>query len=345
MALEVYSRQNPDLTLTITPQEGDSLADVVINKDLANRSSSLSPLTEKWLNQSRLKELLIPSAWERLEKSGYKHIPLAFDVPLILYSRKDSPQYKPLALTMDSFQQRAEEFDRSGYNPLWQPEYLDHFLNSYGADFQTQGNFIQWDPSSLSTGLEKIDSFFHYPKDYYAKHFIEHPYNLLLKGRIHFWVISLEEWLNLPEKNKRESLFYFLSSEEAIQSLPGTLEAGLTLKGADNPAAEDFLIWLTRSENQIDLLQNRQRNLDLIRGVFGGLSTIQESNQYLRELYPGLRQQFPQGEDFRLSSPLPQNWESFKENALIPWLETENQEKTEKAFSDLVQNWLKSQLN
>lgn len=352
-AIELYNQDNPDINITILPTHSQETVDIYIGNNLNNPGhlELLDEYPKDWLTDMNI-DKFIESAQTVILDNENKIIPLAFDVPLVLIDKSQAPNVFPLSIDMGTLTDQAIQYNviststsaRRGYNPLWQPKFLDTLLLSYDTNIQLGSDFISWDSSVMKEAITKLTTFIDYDNGFRKKYFIEHPYNLLTSGRIKFWLVTFEEWLEMPENIRSETNFYFFNTDSKLESLPQYLSIGLTPEGLKKKTPLEMVNWLLDSNNQKRIIDSRLESKDLIKGAYGGLSTIKASNEYLSSLYKQLAHRFPRSEDFELYHHIPEHWDDFVETGLIPWFENPRIEKNEENFSQMVENWHRSSL-
>lgn len=262
-------------------------------------------------------------------------VPLAFDLPVLAYSRSRQPDRPGFSITLDALKEAQTAFDeapaakgfrRQAFSPRW-ARFGTTFLFWAGASFR-EGfqSGLAWDGPTLTASLALYQNWpspgWQQTEEFQNKYLQVDAGLALTTGRIQFFPSTLIEFLNRPRHEREDLDFRFLDQNGRV--LAGeTVWAGIPSSSMTRGAAERFLAWFFLRETQLKLIEEGRRQDDRAFGLLQGLSSLVDSNRGpLLETYPTLRGRLPAADGVVFWQTLPPDWPTLKTSVLQPWLET-----------------------
>jgi len=285
----------------------------------------------------------------RIDRSQYL-LPVSFNIPALVFSRSRE-QYLSNQFTIgfDEIKKLSKEFNsinrgvytRMGFSPLWNDNFLIMTAVLFGISFQEE-NPLSWDPAALEKSMtfinnwtNEINSNTQAEDDFTFKYFFEPPERLIQNGRILFSYAESSELFLLSEESKNLLDFRWIKEQDSITLTENSVYLGIPKRGKAKKAAEAFIIWFFKIENQRRILEYSRVNRisENIFGICGGFSALSQVTEQIYPLfYPELLGRMPPSEYFMLPNILPANWLIIKERVIMPYLH----ERARKERSDDV---------
>jgi ABC-type glycerol-3-phosphate transport system substrate-binding protein len=333
------------LTYTDAPVErlgsDGPVPDLVIGEELGftDRIELFRPLDHLFKEGFLKKGAFYRHALVLGERGGVQYfLPVSFDVPAVILRASEAKEISPLVISTDVLRERAGALNTRnrdgsltsmGYSPRWQPEYLPSFAALFGTSIrESTGNGLAWNNGAMSEtiryvrfwidelngGLQTEDAF-------REKYLYDPKYKLIRTARIGFSIVSGSEFFLMPEENRSDLDYRWLSRGDRIPVLENIVFIGTPKNSRNRPAAEAFIRWFFLPETQMTLMESARRKQVRTFGITGGLSSvIQVNEQVFPKVYPLLVGHIPPQEYFLFPSHLPSDWLTMKREVLVPWM-------------------------
>jgi len=267
-----------------------------------------------------------------------KLLPVSFDLPVLVYSKKLQPDLPGFSLGLEDLKALNERFtptlaakvpQRLAFSPRWE-SFGTTFLQWSGAGFKEgfQGE-LTWDTQALTAGLALFQSWpspgWDQVTEFQRKYLRADPRPSLASGRIQFYTSTLATFMNLPWRERRDLDFRFLEQSERAMAADNLVWAGIPSSSLTRGAGERFLAWFFQASNQKALMVEARAQDDRSFGLAQGLSSLVGPNEgALVEVYPELLGRLPRADQVAFAPPLPLEWSVLKTSVLKPWLETQD---------------------
>ncbi len=331
---EYYNRVQDESRLLLTYDDYISYDDILeIKPDLVIARDMNNPLfTDSFLPVTPPEGIYPVLLGDRDGEGRISLVPLAFDLPVILYSREE----RDLPFMMDgetlmregSARNRETEsrFSHMGFSPLWNPEFLYWYLSALRIGFYGDGAFV-YDQDRVSAGINRIREWVEtsnrsldWEKEFSRKYRYIPDYKLLQKRIIDFVPMTYGEYSALPGKETAGMTFSWFGDGEKMTPLDGVY-GGIPGESDHPEKAEEFLAWLLSDREQADLIRYKGVASPGF-ALFDKFSSREAINRLsLPELFPDKL-----GNRMFLSEQLgelprePENWSAIRAQVLTPWL-------------------------
>ena len=320
--------------------------DLVIGKDLNN------PLFyERFLPLTPPEGIYPVLTGVKDEKGRTGLLPLAFDMPLIVYSRDQRDI--PFMMTGDdlkvegSERNREEEsrFTHMGFSPLWEGKFLYWYMKSLNISFYKDGEF-QYDQDRLDEGINAIRAWvddenggMEKEKAFSDKYRYIPDYKLLEKGVIDFSAMTFSEYSALPGKETARLTYSWFGDGEHI-SPADCLYGGIVSESENEEASREFLYWLLSEEGQIELIHYK----GVVSPGFALFDRFSSLERINRLFLPQTFSDKLGGRIFmseQLGPPLlePENWSAVKKDVIFPWMEETLWENSALTLASYYREW------
>jgi len=273
----------------------------------------------------------------RIERSQYL-LPVSFNIPALIFSI-NKEQYLSNQFTIDfnEIKKLSKDFNtisrgvytRMGFSPLWNDNFLITTAILSGASFQ-EADPLSWDSTALEKSMtfinnwtNEINTSTQAEDDFTFKYFFEPPERLIQNGRILFSYIESSQLFLLSEESKNLLDFRWVKEQDSIPVTEDSIYLGIPKRGKSKKAAEAFILWFFRIENQRRILEYSRVNRisENIFGICGGFSALNLVTEQIYPLfYPELLGRMPPSEYFAFPNVLPANWLIIKERVIMPYL-------------------------
>jgi ABC-type glycerol-3-phosphate transport system substrate-binding protein len=327
--------------------------DIIIASWLKNSSTgtNFKSIDNLFGAQKLSRNIFYPSllAIGRIDRNQYL-LPVSFNIPALIFSR-NREQYLSNQFTVDfeEIKKLSKDFNsisrgvysRMGFSPLWNDNFLIMTAVLFGVSFQ-EADPLSWDSAALERSMTFINNWTNEintntqaEDDFTFKYFFEPPERLIQNGRILFSYAESSELFLLSEESKNLLDFRWLKEQDSIPVTEDSVYLGIPKRGKSKKAAEAFIIWFFRIENQRRILEYSRVNRinENIFGICGGFSALSQVTEQIYPLfYPELLGRMPPSEYFMLPNILPANWLTIKERVIMPYLH----ERARKERSDDV---------
>ncbi|MDC7223429.1 MAG: hypothetical protein PQJ60_06775 [Spirochaetales bacterium] len=331
---EYYNKIQDDTRLILIYDDYISLEDIVTEKpDLVIGKDLNSVLFRSNFLPVSLPEGIYPVLSGDLNGKGETElIPLAFDLPVIVYSagRDDLP------LMMDGEDLRREgmvrnresegEFVHMGFSPLWNPEFLYWYLRGEKVSFYEDGEF-SYDQDRLSAQIndvrdwvEMVNGNLEKERAFSEKYRYIPDYKLLQKGTIDFVPMTFSRYSGLPGKETALMAYSWFGDGEHINPI-NCLYGGIPKESNYEDRAEQFLRWLVSVEGQKELIQYKGVASPGF-ALFDRFSSLERINRLHLPLVfsDKLGNRIFLAEQLGTPPLEPENWSAVKGQVLDPWL-------------------------
>lgn len=261
-------------------------------------------------------------------------IPLALYPTLIVFNPVNLPSSPSNAFTIEDneimnlasgfLEQTREELTRVGFSPFWELLILDDFLISSNVNFTSGDDGMGWNAKGLeafTTLLREWHNTVGIDADaaFRQKYFNVPAVRLLAEGRILFYRMELNNFLLLPE-DQQNSVDFRLLEDDGEMILNRVLYGAIPQKSRDKKWAQSILLWLSSPDNQQRIIDEQRRKQFGITGFLGGLSTNPSINEeHLPQYHEVLNGRIPRM-PYRTLLETPENWRSFLNETLLPWI-------------------------
>jgi hypothetical protein len=276
-------------------------------------------------------------------------LPVSFNLLLII-GRKgtDSPSS---TITMDEIRRSALLFndagagkaDRLGFSPRWPDEdFLFQWAQMRGAGFgesrsgeekkDSKGEILplSWDGDALDSTAVALRDFVAKvngsaeAEDAYAFKYLFAPgYQNVESGKLLFTALDSSSFFLLPPLTRAKLEFRYFGDSGKLAVRDDITYAGVLKKGGGKKAAEGFLRWFFKAQNQAALLE-RSKKLRILESAFGvadgfsALSVVTET--VLPRYYSDLAGRLPQAASLHAPQTMPPYWYRIKKEMVLPWL-------------------------
>ena len=368
---EVYNAGQSDFRLLITyhPAPAETLdnkndnPDILIGAGLSDPAllSLLEPLN-KLFRDDRLSH---DAFYKEILKLGLieetQHLlPLNFSLPAIIFKpqavKEDLP---PMMISLDNLkrlasdfnQEKDKHFQKMGFSPLWNEQFIYYVASLFGTDFNVvDGSGLAWNSEALDRAMEYCRNWLEEACGGYVKEreftekYINAPeYRLLEDERILFYMSDIRSFLQIPEQKRENLEFRWLSYENRIPVEEDILFAGIPRSAKNKRGARAFLEWIFKAENQVKILEtNYYKRLQGIFGIANGFSAVTDVNErdltkpQYNSLFVG---NIPSPDHLLFPSALPKDWETKKSDLVIPWMyRSVISEKSEEKLNDVLKD-------
>jgi len=273
----------------------------------------------------------------RIERNQYL-LPVSFNIPALIFSR-NREQYlsNQFTIDFDEIKKLSKDFNnisrgvytRMGFSPLWNDNFLITTAVLFGVSFQ-EANPLSWDSTALEKSMtfindwtNEINTNIQAEDDFTFKYFFEPPERLIQNGRILFSYTESSELFLLSEESKSLLDFRWVKEKDNLPLTENSVYLGMPKRVKSKKAAEEFIIWFFKIENQRRILEYSRVNRisENIFGICGGFSALNQVTEQIYPLfYPELLGRMPPSEYFMLPNALPANWLIIKERVIMPYL-------------------------
>jgi hypothetical protein len=264
-------------------------------------------------------------------------VPLSFSLPAIVFVRQ-STDLPTMFMPLDTLQTMSKAFNRTnkagalvnvGFSPAWDPDFLTSTALLFGARLHPGRNSLPaWDENGLKKTVDFTRSWLQGVNGgadadaAFTKRILVQPwYKLLSSGKTLFALASFQDLFSLPEDERRDFDFRWLSQDGSIPVLDDVLYSGVPHTSRDKAGAKAFLQWFCSLPVQQSLLtvnQSRRIGVFGITNGFSALKTIDEKD--LPAKYPLLLGHIPMENLLVFPETLPDNWVKVRDGVVLPWI-------------------------
>jgi len=273
----------------------------------------------------------------RIERNQYL-LPVSFNIPALIFSRnREQSLSNQFTIDFDEIKKLSKDFNnisrgvytRMGFSPLWNDNFLIMTAVLFGVSFR-EAIPLSWDSTALDRSMSfindwtnEINTNIQAEDDFTFKYFFEPPERLIQNGRILFSYTESNELFLLSDESKSLLDFRWVKEKDSIPLTENSVYLGMPKRVKSKKAAEEFIIWFFKIENQRKILEYSRVNRisENIFGICGGFSALNQVTEQIYPLfYPELLGRMPPSEYFMLPNVLPANWLIIKERVIMPYL-------------------------
>jgi hypothetical protein len=287
-------------------------------------------------------------------------VPLSFSLPAIVFVRQPA-DLPTMFMPLDTLQAMSKAFNKSnkagslvnvGFSPAWDPDFLTSTALLFGARLRPGRNGLPaWDENGLKKTVDFTRSWLQGVNGgadadaAFTKRILVQPwYKLLTSGKTLFALAPFRDLFSLPEDERRDFDFRWLSQDGSIPVLDDVLYAGVPRASRDKAGAKAFLQWFCSLPVQQSLLtvnQSRRIGVFGVTNGFSSLKTIDEKD--LPAKYPLLLGHIPMENLLTFPDTLPDNWVKLRDGVVLPWiLDTASGEETQ-SLEKRMEDWQNAQ--
>jgi hypothetical protein len=265
-------------------------------------------------------------------------LPVSFNLPALIFAReKEELLSNPFTIGFEEMKKLGKDYNienngvytRMGFSPAWDDNFLYITAALFNASFR-EADPLAWDSTSLDRAMSfvydwtgGVNTGIQAEEDFTFKYFYDPPEKLALSGRILFTYMRSDTLFTLAEERRNNLDFRWISEQNTIPLIEGSVYLGIAKKGRSKRAARAFLRWFFQADTQRMLLERSRSNrvMDTSFGIGGGFSSLRSvTEQIYPQFYPGLLGHMPPEDFLSPANILPQNWTVLKERIVLPYL-------------------------
>lgn len=362
--VSVEYKENPAEALI----DGHNLPDIVVGPWLkGERTRSRLVPVDYLFNELRINS---KQFYQPLIDLGNVHgrqylLPVSFNLTALIFS----PENKILPgndslVSLEQVRELSGEFNlkqkgayaKMGFSPRWNREFLYIIAKLYDAGFEENDPLFKWDQTSLKEAVAfirdwsaNVNTSTSAEDDFEFKYLYDPPYKLVTGGRNLFSYITSGELLVLPHEKIQNLDFRWIARDGMTPVKDSIVYMGICRNARHLDGAEAFLSWFFSERTQKTLLDKSRtmRIMDRSFGISGGFSAIVAVNEKSFPLYyPSLLGHLPPTRSLAVPYILPNNWETLKNEIVIPYLtaavETDGEKESEvESLEERIADWKK----
>ena len=287
-------------------------------------------------------------------------VPISFSLPAVVYERQ-SQDLPAMLLQLDTLQSMSKAFNRTsrsgvvtnlGFSPAWNPDFLTLTALLFGAHLRPgRSGLPSWDENGLRKTvdftrqwLEGVNGGAEVDASFSDRNLVQPWYKLLSSGKTLFALASFRDFFALPEEERRDFDFRWLSQDGAIPVMDDVLFAGVLRASRDKAGAKAFLQWFCSLPVQLSLLAVNQSRRIGVFGVTDGFpawKSIDEKD--LPAKYPILLGHIPLENLLLFPDTLPDNWVKVRDGVIEPWILDSASGKETGPLEKRLQDWQDAQ--
>ncbi len=293
-------------------------------------------------------------------------LPVSFNLPALVFSPEGQQQItSDFSLSLDQVKTLSREYNdqkkglytRMGFSPRWDMEFLYLAAQLFNVRFEEDAPLFKWNQAALDNAVEylrdwsrTINTSTTAEDDFKFKYLYDPPYKLVIAGKNLFSFMSSEDLFVLPQDKLQNIDFRWIHRNNQTPVNDGIIYMGICKKAPNLDAAEAFIIWFFNEKTQKDLLDRSKKmgTLSHSFGISGGFSSIRTVNERVFPLlYPALLGHLPPSDTLAVPRILPDNWETLKQEIVIPYLNEavtagKDAETSVETLNDRIATWIKT---
>lgn len=321
---------------------GGSDADVLIGPGLAGRdlAEALLPLDGLFGSGLLSASAFFPSLLESGRADGVlRALPLSFRVPVIAVraGRDDLPSF---SVTPDELAALGPASSGGSAELIYQAAVL------YGADFRRlPDGRLGVRQGALDRAVDQARRWLEaepggQPSDTLPPVQMLSPVQMLLDGRIEFFLTDLHRFVDIPAERRDRLAMRWLGSGDGLRAADDLTYAAIRARAPNARGAQAFLLWLFEPATQAALLELGRREHLTGFGIAGGLPALVEAARHdLAAHHPVLVGRVPSSAELRAPAALGADWARLREAVVLPWLWAETRGAEQPALADAVAAW------
>jgi hypothetical protein len=238
---------------------------------------------------------------------------------------------------------------RMGFDPFWNTQELPAFFQALGGDFTLIGTTFQTNDQGFQSALSDLRQWVEEnggnagSRRFREKYFLGNPYSLLNEGRIGAYLTAREEFYALPEEIKNQLSYRYLTQNGKGFLSRSLIFAGLTGRGKESAAAQDFLNWLlsgrfSAQQHNLSNPQSSELNELTNPSYTSGVPFRYGANQ--KKI--SLEEENPDDMEMKFFLPSPSSplWPRFYNSVFLPWLNELLSGQSNLPLELVFQEWL-----
>ena len=253
----------------------------------------------------------------------------------------------------------AVKGERLGFAPRWPDEdFLFQWAQLRGSRFgetkpgagrkDSKGEpfRLSWNGDALDSTISALRDFVDQvngsaeTEDAYAFKYLFAPgYQNVESGKLLFTAMDSSSFFLLPSLTRGRLVFRYFGDSGKLAVRDDIIYTGILRKGSGKNAAEGFLRWFYKAQNQAALL-DRARTLRISEsafGVAGGFSAITEvTEKILPKYYADLSGKVPPATAIHPPETMPPYWYRIKKDFVLPWLASSASSNRAAAVADFT---------
>ena len=272
---------------------------------------------------------------------GHQYLlPVSFNLPLVLFSQKNnSLMPDDFMLSIDQIKQLGQDYNKQnnkgvftamGFSPRWDSDFIYTVSKLFNTNYAENPSLFSYNSNAMDQTIEYIKDWSittntstEAEDDFKFKYLYNPSYKLITTGRCLFCYTKSNELFSLSNDRLQNIDFRWIHYNNMIAVQDKINYIGIYRKSKNRDAAQSFILWLLKEENQ-KLMLNRQEKMNLTNkafGIAGGFSSLKSVNEkYFPLHYPILYGHLPTAENLLPPNILPSNWEEIKKRAILPYL-------------------------
>ena len=272
---------------------------------------------------------------------GHQYLlPVSFNLPLVLFSQKNnSLMPDDFMLSIDQIKQLGQDYNKQnkkgvftamGFSPRWDSDFIYTVSKLFNTNYAENTSLFSYNSDAMNKTIEYIKDWSittntstEAEDDFKFKYLYNPSYKLITTGRCLFCYTKSNELFSLSNDRLQNIDFRWIHYNNMIAVQDKINYIGIYRKSKNRDAAQSFILWLLKEENQ-KLMLNRQEKMNLTNkafGIAGGFSSLKSVNEkYFPLHYPILYGHLPTAENLLPPNILPSNWEEIKKRAILPYL-------------------------
>lgn len=298
---------------------GGSDADVLIGPALAGGGAArrVRPLDRLFRSGRLDRAAFYPGLLRSGRVDGVQRaLPLSFGLPLVVV-RARGGGFPPFAVTPEELAARA------GAGLGWDAELVYRSAVFYGADFRLlPDGRIGFEPDAVDRAVDLARRVTAAAAGGpFAPPRIRPRVEMLLDGRIDFFVTDLQGFLDIPGERRSLLGFRWFGAEDRLQP-GGEVTWAVIRAGARNRrGAQSFLLWLFDPATQAALLDLSRAERITGFGIAGGLPALAEvAARQVAVRHPFMLGRVPAAAELTAPAALGADWGALRDAVVLPWL-------------------------
>ena len=289
-------------------------------------------------------------------------VPLSFSLPAVVYTRQPA-DLPTMFMPLDTLRAMSKAYNKTskagalinvGFSPAWSPDFLTATALLFGARVRPGRNGLpSWDESSLRKTVDFVASWITDvnggPADdvFFTRYVLNQPWAwhklLADPARALFGFASFTDFFALPEEERRDLDFRWLSQDGVIPVLDNVLFAGIQRSSRDKGGARAFLQWFCSLGVQQSLITVNQSRRIGVFGITNGFSALKNINEKDLPLkYPLLLGHIPQENLLSFPETLPDSWLKVRD-VIHPWIIATAKGQETETLQKKLEEWQNSQ--